>query len=150
VRAIAMLFYLALKQGRSMKSNPQYHRDAELFAAGVCPVCLKQVGKTRPRYAMAQHFHKQKKVDLEHALYATTTYRQHFRHGRSKKTQPVKAREIAAVLHKHVDKAILDTILQPECQENKRAHANVQRDCPDQTISASPAQTAIKACLLFD
>jgi hypothetical protein len=122
-----------------MTSDLQYHRDAELFAAGICPVCLKQVGKTRPRHAMAQHFYKQKKVDLEHALYATTTYKQHFRHGRSKETRPAEAREIATILRKHVDKAILDTILRPRCQESERAHANVRRDCP--------AQTAIKACL---
>jgi hypothetical protein len=145
-----MLFYLALKQGRSMTSDQQYHRDAELFAAGVCPVCLKQVGKTQPRHAMAQHFNKQKKVDLEHALYAKTSYRQHFRHGRSKETLSVKAREIVAMMHRHVDKDILDTILRSQCQENVRAHANLRRDCQAQTISASPAQTAIKACLLFD
>jgi hypothetical protein len=117
-----------------MNRDQQYHWDAELFAAGVCPVCLKQVGKTRPRHAMIQHFHKQKKVDLEHALYATTTYKQHFRHGRSKETLPAEAREIAAVLHRHVEKDILDTILRPQCQENERAHANVQRNCQAQRI----------------
>jgi hypothetical protein len=132
-----------------MTSDQQYHRDAELFAAGVCPVCLKQVGKTRPRHAMVQHFHKQKKVDLEHALYAKTSYRQHFRHDRLKETPPVKAREIVAMMHRHVDEAILDTILQPECQENVRPHANLRRNCQAQTISASPAQTASKdACQL--
>jgi hypothetical protein len=133
VRATAVVFYLALKQGRSMNKDQQYHRDAELFAAGVCPVCLKQVGKTRPRHAMVQHFYKLKKVDLEHALYAKTTYKQHFRHGRSTETRPAEAREIAAVLRRRVDKAILDTILRPQCQENERAHANVRRDCQAQT-----------------
>jgi hypothetical protein len=121
-----------------MNSDQQYHRDAELFAAGVCPVCLKQVGKTRPRHAIVQHFHMQKKVDLEHALYATTTYKQHFRHGRLKKTLLVKAPEIVAMMHRHVEIDILDTILRPQCQENERAHANVRLDCKAQTISASP------------
>jgi hypothetical protein len=134
VRATAVVFYLALKQGRSMTSDLQYHRDAEFFAAGICPVCLKQVGKTRPRHAMAQHFYKQKKVDLEHALYATTTYKQHFRHGRSKETLPAEAREIAAVLHRHVDKAILDTILQPDSQKKHQPDTNVQHNRQAQRI----------------
>jgi hypothetical protein len=86
---------------------------------------------------MVQHFHKQKKVDLEHALYATTTYKQHFRHGRLKEICPAKAREIAAVLHRHVDKDILDTILRPQCQENEMAHANVRRNCQAQRISTT-------------
>jgi hypothetical protein len=94
-------------------TTEQYQRDAELFAAGICPVCLKQVGKTRSRHAMVQHFHRQKQVDLEHALYMECSYRQHFRHGRSKKPLcPVQAKEVVDMLHRHVDKHTLDEVLQ--------------------------------------
>jgi hypothetical protein len=95
-------------------TTEQYQRDAELFAAGICPVCLKQVGKkTQSRHAMVQHFHRQKQVDLEHALYMECSYKQHFRHGRSKKPLcPVQAKEVADMLHRHVDKHTLNEVLQ--------------------------------------
>jgi hypothetical protein len=114
-----MLFYLAVAPSRGMTSEQQreYQRDAELFAAGICPVCLKQVGKTKRRHAMVQHFYRQRKVSLEHALYMQTTYKQHFRHGRSKKPLClVQAKEVADMLLKHVDKSTLDEILQLKLQ----------------------------------
>jgi hypothetical protein len=41
------------------------------------------------------------------------SYKQRFRHGRSKKPLcPVQAKEVADMLHRHVDKAILDQVLQ--------------------------------------
>ena len=54
----------------------------------------------------------QKQVDLFHALYARTSYKQHFKHGQSKELSPVNPREIAAMLHRHVDKETFDTISQ--------------------------------------
>jgi hypothetical protein len=100
----------------------EYQRDAELFAAGICPVCLKQVGKTKRRHAMVQHFYRQRKVNLGHALYMQTAYKQHFRHGRSKQpVSPVHVKEIARMLHSHVDKHILETILQPKRQQKDPA-----------------------------
>jgi hypothetical protein len=72
-------------------SCEQYQRDAELFAAGVCPVCFRKVGKAKSRHAMVQHFYRYKKLDVQHALYSRTSYKQHFRHGRSKEALRVVA-----------------------------------------------------------
>jgi hypothetical protein len=83
-----------------MNSAQRYQRDAELFAQGVCPVCLKRVGKTESKYAMPQHFYRQKKVESKHALYSRTSYKQRFRPGRSKQPlHPVQAEQVARVLH---------------------------------------------------
>jgi hypothetical protein len=80
-------------------------------------VCLKQVGKRKPRHAMVQHFYRQRKVNLGHALYMQTSYRQHFRHGQSKKPLClVQAKEVADMLLKLVDKSTLDEILQLKLQ----------------------------------
>jgi hypothetical protein len=86
--------------------------DAKLIKAGTCPVCFKAIGKTPSRHAMVQHFYREKQVDLFYALYAKTSYKQHFKRGRSKELSPVKPREIAAMLHRHVDKETFDTISQ--------------------------------------
>jgi hypothetical protein len=95
-----------------MYSEQQYERDAKLIKAGTCPVCFKTIGETQSRHAMVQHFYREKQLDLFHALYAKTSYKQLFRHGQSNDSSPVQSREIAAMLHRHLDKDILDTISQ--------------------------------------
>jgi hypothetical protein len=114
VRAAVVIFYLVVVSNRSinMQSEQQYERDAKLINAGTCPVCFKTIGKTRSRHAMVQHFYRQKQLDLFHAIYAKTSYKQHFRHGRPKESSPVQPREIAAMLHRHVDKETFETISQ--------------------------------------
>jgi hypothetical protein len=72
-------------------SCEQYQRDVELFAAGVCPVCSRKVGKAQSRHAMVQHFYRYNKIDSQHALYSKTSYKHHFRHGRLKESLRVVA-----------------------------------------------------------
>jgi hypothetical protein len=112
VRAAIVVFYLAVVSSRSMYSEQQYERDAKLIKAGTCPVCFKTIGKTPSRHAMVQHFYREKQLDLFHAIYAETSYKEHFKHGRSKELAPMQPREIAAMLHRSVDKETFDTILQ--------------------------------------
>jgi hypothetical protein len=77
-------------------SCEQYRRDAELFAARVCPVCFKTIGKAQPRHAMVQHFYRYRKTDMQHALYSKTSYKHHFRHGRLKESlRAVAANKVA-------------------------------------------------------
>jgi hypothetical protein len=114
VRTAIVVFYLAVVSSRSMNkhSEQQYVRDAKLIKAGTCPVCFKTIGKTPSRHAMVQHFYREKQQDLFHALYAKTSYKQHFKHVRSKELAPVQPRKIAAMLHRHVDKETFDTLSQ--------------------------------------
>jgi hypothetical protein len=87
----------------------KHDRDSTLLARNICPVCMAKVGQSR--HALVQHFHRKKQCDLEHALYMPN-YKQHFKHGRSKKpARKVPAQEVANMLRRHVGQQILSELL---------------------------------------
>jgi hypothetical protein len=108
-------FYVAhlYQEAAAMSSVQQYHRDAAMFAEGICPVCLTKVGKTRPRHSMIPHFHRHKQVNLEHALYMKSSYKQHFKPGRSSKpVRTANAEKVAELLRRHVGQHLFAELVQ--------------------------------------
>jgi hypothetical protein len=84
-------------------------KDSALLSNNICPVCMVKVG--RSRHALVQHFHRKKQRDLEHALYMPT-YKQHFKHGQSKKSaRKIPAQEVANMLRRHVGQQIMSELL---------------------------------------
>ena len=95
-------------------SAQRHDSDSALLSKNFCPVCLLKVGTTR--HALSQHFYRKKKIDLEHALYMDD-YREHFRHGRSKKpTRRVQTQELASMLRRHVGKQRFAELLKVNIQ----------------------------------
>jgi hypothetical protein len=113
VRAAVVIFYLVVVSNRSinMQSEQQYERDAKLIKASTCPVCMVKVGRNTSRHALVQHFHRKKQCDIEHALYMPN-YKQHFKHGRSKKpARKLPAQEVAKMLRRHVGQQFISDLL---------------------------------------
>jgi len=75
--------------------------DEQQIRAGCCPVCHRKIGTQQSRHSVIVHLNRAR--DLEHVTWRTAHYREHFRHGKSRKPPPqVQKEAVMRMLAEHL------------------------------------------------